>query len=116
MKNMATTVMERCELLSNISEEPGIIHRPYGSPSMRSVNGVVDDWMRMAGMTVRRDKIGNLIGRYEGTGEKNLILGSHLGTARDAGKYDGIFGVMGAPACVQQLPNPRERLPDRKST
>ena len=111
MKDMATTVMERCELLSNISEEPGIIHRPYGSPSMRSVNGVVDDWMRLAGMTVRRDEIGNLIGRYEGTGEKTLILGSHLDTVRDAGKYDGQLGVMVALACVQHLHNRGERLP-----
>jgi allantoate deiminase len=29
-------------------------------------------------MTVRQDAIGNLIGRYEGSGEKTLILGSHL--------------------------------------
>src|SRR5215218_5178638 len=111
MKDMATTVMERCELLSNISEEPGIIHRPYGSPSMRSVNGVVDDWMRLAGMTVRQDEIGNLIGHYEGTGEETLILGSHLDTVRDAGKYDGILGVMVALSCVQQLHNRGERLP-----
>jgi allantoate deiminase len=111
MKDMATTVMERCELLSNISEEPGIIHRPYGSPSMRSVNGVVDDWMRLAGMTVRQDEIGNLIGHYEGTGEETLILGSHLDTVRDAGKYDGILGVMVALSCVQQLYNRGERLP-----
>jgi len=103
--------MERCELLSNISEEPGIIHRPYGSPSMRSVNGVVEDWMREAGMTVRRDEIGNLIGRYEGTREKTLILGSHLDTVRDAGKYDGILGVMVALACVQQLHDRAQRLP-----
>src|SRR3712207_6131052 len=111
MKDMATTVMERCELLSNISEEPGIIHRPYGSPSMRSVNGVVEDWMRMAGMTPRRDEIGNLIGRYEGTGGKTLIHGSHLDTVRNAGKYDGILGVMVALACVQQLHDRGERLP-----
>ena len=111
MKDSATTVMERCELLSNISEEPGLIHRPYGSPSMRSVNGVVEDWMRMAGMTTMRDEIGNLIGRYEGTGDKTLILGSHLDTVRDAGKYDGILGVMVALACVQQLHDRGERLP-----
>ena len=111
MKDSATIVMERCELLSNISEEPGIIHRPYGSPSMRSVNGVVEDWMRMAGMTPKRDEIGNLIGRYEGTGGKTLILGSHLDTVRNAGKYDGILGVMVALASVQQLHDRGERLP-----
>jgi allantoate deiminase len=111
MKDTATTVMERCDLLANISEEPGLLVRPYGSQAMREANNIVSGWMRTAGMTVRRDQIGNLIGRYEGIGDKTLILGSHLDTVRDAGKYDGILGVMVALACVQQLHNRGERLP-----
>jgi allantoate deiminase len=111
MKDAATTVMERCELLENISEEPGLLVRPYGSQAMNQANGIVSDWMHDAGMTTRRDSIGNLIGRYEGTGEKTLILGSHLDTVRDAGKYDGQLGVIVALACVQQLHNRGERLP-----
>jgi allantoate deiminase len=111
MKDTATTVMERCDLLANISEEPGLIVRPYGSQAMNEANNIVSGWMRAAGMTTRRDSIGNLIGRYEGTGEKTLILGSHLDTVRDAGKYDGILGVMVALACVQQLHDLSERLP-----
>ncbi len=111
MKDTATTVMERCDLLANISEESGVLTRPYGSQAMREANDVVSGWMRMAGMTTRQDEIGNLIGRYEGAGDKTLILGSHLDTVRDAGKYDGILGVMVALACVQQLHNRGERLP-----
>jgi allantoate deiminase len=111
MKDMATTVMERCNLLANISEEPGLLVRPYGSQAMREANNIVSGWMRTAGMTVRRDEIGNLIGRYEGIGDKTLILGSHLDTVRDAGKYDGILSVMVALACVQRLHNRGERLP-----
>jgi allantoate deiminase len=111
MKDAATTVMERCDLLANISEEPGLLVRPYGSQAMQEANDIVSGWMRMAGMTVRRDGIGNLIGRYEGAGDKTLILGSHLDTVRDAGKYDGPLGVMVALACVQQLHNRGERLP-----
>jgi allantoate deiminase len=110
MKDTAMTAMERCDLLANISEEPGLIVRPYGSQAMNEANNIVAGWMRMAGMTVRRDEIGNLIGRYEGTGDKTLILGSHLDTVRDAGKYDGILGVMVALACVQQLHNRGEKL------
>jgi allantoate deiminase len=111
MKDTATTIMERCDLLANISEEPGLLVRPYGSQAMREANNIVSGWMRMAGMRVRRDEIGNFIGRYEGTGDKTLILGSHLDTVRDAGKYDGILGVMIALACVQQVHNRGERLP-----
>ncbi len=111
MRDSAATVMERCDLLANISEEPELIVRPYGSQAMSEANNIVAGWMRMAGMTTRPDEIGNLIGRYEGTGEKTLVLGSHLDTVRDAGKYDGILGVMVALACVQQLHNRGERLP-----
>jgi allantoate deiminase len=107
----ARRVMERCDLLGNISEEPGLIVRPYGSQAMNEANNIVAGWMREAGMTTRRDEIGNLIGRYEGTGERTLIFASHLDTVRDAGKYDGILGVMVALACVQQLHDRGERLP-----
>ena len=111
MKATATTIMERCELLGNISEEPGRLTRPFGSRAMREANNIVSGWMRMAGMTTRFDEIGNLIGRYEGTGDETLVFGSHLDTVRDAGRYDGQLGVMVALACVQQLHNRSERLP-----
>jgi allantoate deiminase len=103
--------MERCDALGHISEEPNLLVRPYGSGAMQRANDTVANWMRNAGMTVRRDAVGNLIGRYEGTGDKTLILGSHLDTVRDAGKYDGILGVMVALACVEQLHDRGERLP-----
>jgi allantoate deiminase len=111
MKDTATTAMERCDLLANISEEAGLLVRPYGSPAMREASDIVSGWMRAAGMTTRRDEIGNLIGRFEGTGDRTLILGSHLDTVRDAGRYDGILGVMVALACVQRLHNRGGKLP-----
>ena len=78
---------------------------------MVEVNNVVSGWMREAGMAVRRDVVGNLVGHYEGAGEKTLVLGSHLYTVRDAGKYDGTLGVMVAIACVQDLHDRGQRLP-----
>ncbi len=109
----AATVMERCEILGAISEESGILVRPYGSESMRRVNEIVAGWMRDAGMTVRSDAIGNLIGRYEARkeGGGTLVLGSHLDTVRDAGRYDGPLGVLVALACVECLNASGERLP-----
>ncbi len=108
MEDAATTVMERCELLATISEEPNLIVRPYGSRAMNEANDLVAGWMRTAGMSTRQDAIGNLIGRYEGStegalGGKTLVLGSHLDTVRDAGKYDGILGVMVALACAERM-------------
>jgi allantoate deiminase len=62
----AATVIERCDLLAGISEEPGLNFRPYGSQAMREANDLVGGWMRAAGMSVRSDPIGNLIGRTRG--------------------------------------------------
>ena len=113
MRDPAATVMERCEVLGSISEEPGLLARPYGSGAMRRVNEIVAGWMHDAGMTVRCDVIGNLIGRYEARedGEGTLVLGSHLDTVRDAGRYDGPLGVLVALACVERLNAALERLP-----
>jgi allantoate deiminase len=105
--------MDRCEILASYSEEPDRLTRRYATQAMLQLNEAVMDWMRSAGMIVERDKIGNLIGRYEGNqaGAKTLLLGSHLDTVRDAGKYDGPLGVMVALACVERLHAHQQRLP-----
>jgi len=108
----ARTVMERCDILGSYSEEPDCLTRPFASQAMRQVNEAVASWMHAAGMTVQQDKVGNLIGRYEASqaGAKTLLLGSHLDTVRDAGKYDGPLGVMVALACIERLHARQERL------
>ena len=78
---------------------------------MRCAHGLVSDWMREAGMAVRRDNIGNLRGRFEGSGDKTLLLGSHLDSVRNAGKYDGPLGVTVAIAALQRLHDAGKRLP-----
>ncbi|MDB6016185.1 MAG: allantoate amidohydrolase [Pedosphaera sp.] len=111
--DLAQTVMERIEALARISEEPDRLTRTFGSPAMRQANDLVATWMREAGMTVSEDAIGNVIGRYPGREEsgKTFLLGSHLDTVRDAGKYDGPLGVIAAIACVQQLHQSQTLLP-----
>src|SRR6266496_1400666 len=85
---------------------PGKITRTYRSPAMQRANAQVARWMRAAGLTVREDPAGNLIGRLasKNPNAKTFILGSHLDTVRDAGKYDGILGVLTAIAVVKELP------------
>jgi allantoate deiminase len=125
-KALATTVMQRLEALGRISDDPARLTRTFCSPAMRRANNLVGSWMRQAGMTVRKDAIGNLIGSYDGESPKSkvqspkssqnpaaktLLLGSHLDTVRDAGKFDGPLGVLTAIACVQQLHDTKTRLP-----
>lgn len=107
--------MQRADILGGVSEEPDRLTRRFATPAMQSVNQIVAGWMREAGMQTRQDAIGNLIGRYRGSGEQQLnatlLLGSHLDTVRDAGRYDGPLGVLVAIACVQRLHAANKRLP-----
>ena len=58
--------------------------------------------MREAGLAVREDAVGNVIGRLGGTGS-TLLVGSHLDSVRDAGRWDGPLGVVTAIACLATL-------------
>ena len=109
----AEQILQRVEALAKISEEPGKITRVFASPAMRRANVLVENWMRQAGMKTRVDAIGNLIGRYKGnkSNSKRLLLGSHLDTVRNAGKFDGPLGVILAIACVAELSRQKVRLP-----
>jgi len=106
-------VSERIEALGQISDEPHRLTRTLGSPAMRRANDLVASWMRQAGMSVREDAIGNIIGRSEAQSLKTrtLLLGSHLDTVIDAGKYDGPLGVLVAIECVERLNRKNTRLP-----
>jgi len=109
----AGIVMDRIEILAGFSEEPGRLTRRFASSAMRQAHEAVRTWACAAGMDVRQDSIGNLIARYEANraGAKTLILGSHLDTVRDAGKYDGPLGILVALACVERLHARKEFLP-----
>ena len=109
----ASRILGRCEALARCSEQPGGLTRVYLSPEQRAANTLVLEWMRDAGMQMRLDAIGNVVGRYEGErpGLPCLMLGSHLDTVRDAGKYDGMLGVITAIECVACLSARKARLP-----
>jgi allantoate deiminase len=102
---LARQVMGRCDELSHVSEEKGRLTRTFASPAMREANALVGSWMRQAGMTVSEDAAFNLIGRRvsEHRGAKSVIIGSHLDTVRNAGKYDGPLGVLLGIAVAQRL-------------
>lgn len=61
--------------------------------------------MKDAGLDVRVDEAGNIIGRREGLMPERppIMFGSHSDTVPDGGKYDGALGVLGAIECAQVL-------------
>ena len=109
----ADRIFARCDALARCSEQNDGLTRIFLSDEQRAVNAQVQGWMRDAGMAARLDAIGNCIGRYEGErpGLPALLLGSHLDTVRDAGRYDGMLGVVTAIDCVHALNERGQRLP-----
>jgi allantoate deiminase len=105
-------LLSRLDELGAISEEAGCLTRIFLSAAQADASARVAGWMRDAGMAVRIDAIGNVVGRYEGVspGRPALVLGSHLDTVRNAGKYDGPLGVVTAIAGVAALHRAGERL------
>lgn len=62
-------------------------------------------WCRDAGMTVSVDEIGNLFARREGTikDAAPVLIGSHLDTQPEGGRFDGVYGVLAALELVRAL-------------
>src|SRR3954471_3429826 len=99
----AARIMQRCDQLARHSELAGGLTRVFLSRESRAAGERVLGWMRDAGMPAALDPIGNAVGRYEGAGPQCLMLGSHLDTVRDAGRYDGMLGVVTAVECIAAL-------------
>jgi allantoate deiminase len=101
----AAVTLERCRELAAVSEEDRRLTRRFATSAMARVNALVGGWMADAGLEVRVDAAGNLVGHLPGTdaGAGTLLLGSHLDTVRDAGAFDGPLGVLAALACVERL-------------
>ena len=108
-----TTLMARLDELATFSDDPARLTRHYLSPAHCRAMQQVADWMRAAGMGARIDAVGNVIGRYEGRreGAPAVLIGSHIDTVTDAGKYDGALGVLAGIAAVGALHRAGERLP-----
>ncbi|HEV7752626.1 MAG TPA: allantoate amidohydrolase [Baekduia sp.] len=106
-------VVARCRALAAVSEERDRLTRRFATPAMTHANALVGGWMAEAGMIVRTDAAGNLIGRLGGSDPAagTLLLGSHLDTVRDAGAFDGPLGVVTAIACVARLQAAGAALP-----
>ena len=102
----ASLILERCDELAAISSSPDHLVRVHLSKEHAAANALVARWMEEAGLSTWQDAAGNQCGRLEGRepGLPALLLGSHIDTVPDAGRYDGMLGVLLAIAVVKRLP------------
>ena len=103
----------RCDALGSgrFSDSPDFLFRPYLGAAHKATTEQIAEWMKEAGMSARLDPAGTLIGRYEGTGPRALLIASHIDSVRDAGRYDGPLGVMLGIECAAALNSAGRRLP-----
>ena len=85
----AQIIKERLDLLASFSDRPECLCSEFGSDATMEVNKLVAKWMEEVGLKARIDNIGNVRGYYENQKPRVFLMGSHLDTVIDAGKFDG---------------------------
>jgi allantoate deiminase len=96
--------------LAAISSEPNRLVRLFLTPEHRRAADLVATWMQKAGLAVSEDALGTLRGRF-GTARRRLLIGSHLDTVIDAGKYDGPLGVIAGILAAEPFAKAKTKLP-----
>jgi len=99
-------ISRRIEQLSEIGRTPqgGVTRLAFTREDMAG-RELLRGWMREAGLEIHRDAVGNLIGVLSGKNPDAPILacGSHIDSVVNAGKYDGIVGMICAVECARVL-------------
>jgi N-carbamoyl-L-amino-acid hydrolase len=97
---------QRIEKLAEYGKTPegGVNRVAFSEEDIQSRNYILS-LLQEAGLEIRIDEAGNIIGRMEGADPSlpTIAFGSHTDTVPHGGKYDGAVGVLGAIECVQVL-------------
>jgi beta-ureidopropionase / N-carbamoyl-L-amino-acid hydrolase len=99
-------IQERIEALSRFGANPqGGVSRVAFSAADRAGRDYIKSLMREAGLEVRVDAAGNVIGRRQGSNASLpvIMLGSHIDSVPEGGNYDGAVGVVGAIEAIELL-------------
>lgn len=109
----AAEVMRRIHELAAISEEPGVVTRTFGTPAFVRGRELVQSWMQQAGLETRVDNIGNLRGRLACSRPEaqTFVIGSHIDTVVNAGRFDGPLGVLLGLELLAGLKSRQTELP-----
>jgi len=106
-------ILEQCDALAAISEDASILTRRYLTAEHRRAATLIAGWMRDAGLAVEIDALGNVVGRRAGAraDAPRIVTGSHFDSVVNAGRYDGIFGILCAIAAAGDLAARGVKLP-----
>ncbi len=103
----AQYALDLCARIATHTDVPNTITRTFLSPATHGVHALLTAEMQALGMTIRTDSAGNLRGLYPAANPAAetpvLLLGSHIDTVPNAGRYDGILGVAIPLALIRAL-------------
>jgi N-carbamoyl-L-amino-acid hydrolase len=87
-----------------LTESNGV-DRPSLSDANRAARDQLVTWFEDADLDVRVDTIGNIFGRREGRDHTAapVLIGSHVDSQYNGGRFDGVIGVLGALEVVETL-------------
>jgi ureidoglycolate amidohydrolase len=94
------------EELGAISEaEPPVVTRIVFWPADLKARAWLIARCENAGLAVRQDAVGNMFARWSGSdpGASAVGTGSHIDAIPNAGKYDGVVGVLGGLEAIRSL-------------
>jgi allantoate deiminase len=95
--------------LSRIAGHGTSVSRLGLSADEQQARELVGGWLRAGGALVRRDAAANLFARFPGEGEA-ILVGSHLDSVPEGGRFDGALGVLCAVEAVESLVDARVKL------
>ncbi|MFI5088432.1 MAG: M20 family metallo-hydrolase [Terriglobales bacterium] len=99
-------LLSEIEALGLISEAaPPVVTRIVFTPADMRARAWLIDHCRAAGLAVRQDAVGNTFARWQGSDPAAPAVGtgSHLDAIPNAGKYDGVVGVLGGLEAIRAL-------------
>jgi N-carbamoyl-L-amino-acid hydrolase len=94
------------EALASISEaEPPVVTRVVFGAADRKARAWMIALCEKAGLAVRQDAVGNTFTRWKGSDPDAPAVGtgSHIDAIPNAGKYDGVVGVLGGLEAIRAL-------------
>jgi ureidoglycolate amidohydrolase len=99
-------LQKEIDTLAGYSSEPSpVVTRVVFSPADQQARAYVNDLFEEAGLKVRSDAVGNIFARWIGSEPELPAVGtgSHIDAIPNAGKYDGVVGVLGALEAIRAL-------------
>src|SRR4051794_2363792 len=103
--SLGRRVMAMIDDLAQHTDEIGRLTRLYLSPAHRAAADSTLEFMRAAGLKTHIDALGSVVGRLEGADPSApaLLIGSHIDSVVDAGRYDGNLGVVLGIVVIEAL-------------